>query len=85
MTIEQITKDLKNNPDLQLNENAKKLYYNALKNTVVCPHCKCNKIGIDNWGMFSGMHDWFYYCLECDDTFITKEVQKYYGEKIELN
>ncbi|WP_161780404.1 hypothetical protein [Clostridium botulinum] len=35
-----------------------------------CPYCGCTEIGIDNWGMFDGDGDWFYYCKECDDTFI---------------
>lgn len=35
----------------------------------VCPTCGCERIGVDNWGMFPGEKDWFYYCLECDDTF----------------
>jgi len=34
-----------------------------------CPTCGCSKIGIDNWEMFEGERDWFYYCKECDDTF----------------
>ena len=36
----------------------------------VCPYCSCTEIGIDNWGMFEGEKDWFYYCKECDATFI---------------
>lgn len=35
---------------------------------IKCP-CGCNDIGIDNWGMFEGEKDWFFYCKECDDTF----------------
>lgn len=34
-----------------------------------CPHCECKDIGIDNWGMFPGKGDWFYFCKECDATF----------------
>lgn len=34
-----------------------------------CPHCGCKEVGIDNWNMFEGEKDWFYYCKECDDTF----------------
>lgn len=34
-----------------------------------CPYCRCKDIGIDNWGMFKGDRDWFYYCKECDATF----------------
>ena len=26
--------------------------------------------GIDNWGMFEGERDWFYYCKKCDTTFV---------------
>lgn len=33
-----------------------------------CPNGCDSKVGIDNWGMFYGERDWFYYCLECDDT-----------------
>lgn len=35
----------------------------------ICPHCGCKNIGIDNWGMFPGIQDWFYYCKNCDATF----------------
>ncbi len=35
-----------------------------------CPHCKSKEIGIDNWGMFEGERDWFYYCKKCDTTFV---------------
>ncbi|EKS4345100.1 hypothetical protein QB607_003104 [Clostridium botulinum] len=34
-----------------------------------CPECNCTDIGIDNWGMFEGEYDWFYYCKQCDVTF----------------
>lgn len=34
-----------------------------------CPYCKSTNIGIDNWNMFDGERDWFYYCKECDYTF----------------
>lgn len=41
-----------------------------------CPHCKCKEIGIDNWNMFEGEKDWFYYCKNCDDTFKNREETK---------
>ena len=69
MKIEFITNDLKRNKDLVLNENAKVYYDNAIKNKINCPYCGCEEIGIDNWGMFDGIKDWFYYCCKCDDTF----------------
>lgn len=40
-----------------------------------CPHCKSKEIGIDNWGMFEGERDWFYYCKKCDTNF--KENKRY--------
>lgn len=38
-------------------------------NNQKCPNCDSENIGIDNWGMFEGKEDWFYYCKECDGTF----------------
>ena len=48
-------------------------YYKELKeylenNDIKC-ECGCTNIGIDNWEMFKGKEDWFYYCKECDNTF----------------
>lgn len=34
-----------------------------------CPSCGSLDIGIDNWGMFEGKQDWYYYCKKCDDIF----------------
>ena len=34
-----------------------------------CPSCNSTNIGIDNWNIFKGEKDWFYYCKECDDVF----------------
>lgn len=42
--------------------------YKELPNKV-CPECGCKNIAIDNWGMFPGSNDWFYFCKECDTTF----------------
>ena len=39
----------------------------------VCPYCQKNEVGIDNWGMFEGECDWFYYCKECDGTWSFSE------------
>lgn len=36
---------------------------------IKCPHCGCEDIGIDNWNIFDGEGDWFYYCKECDGVF----------------
>lgn len=47
-------------------------YIENLENNLsnqVCPECGCDDIGIDNWGMFDGEKDWFYYCKNCDVTF----------------
>lgn len=35
----------------------------------ICPNCKSTNIGVDNWNMFEGDKDWFYYCKDCDETF----------------
>ena len=32
----------------------------------ICPECKSGKIGIDNYGLFNGQDDWFYFCKECN-------------------
>lgn len=50
-----------------MNEYKEKLL-NEIENRK-CPYCGCEDIGVDNWGMFEGERDWFYYCKECDDTF----------------
>lgn len=50
-----------------IDEYANKLY-KELPNKV-CPECGCKNIAMNNWGMFSGDRDWFYYCKECDTTF----------------
>lgn len=51
--------------------NCREALVEKLKNNdIKCPECNCNKIGIDNWGMFKGEADWFYYCKECDSTFV---------------
>lgn len=43
---------------------------NFLKeNKLKCPYCKSTNIGVDNWGIFTGVNDWFYYCKKCDDIF----------------
>ena len=54
---------------VDMNEYYKKLKEHLENNEVKCA-CGCTNIGIDNWGMFKGERDWFYYCKECDDTFI---------------
>jgi transposase-like protein len=36
---------------------------------IKCPYCKSKDVGIDNWGMFEGERDWFYYCEKCDAVF----------------
>lgn len=51
-----------NNYRLQLEKFSK-------ENELRCPYCKSTDIGVDNWGMFVGVNDWFYYCKKCDDTF----------------
>ncbi|MFR5263976.1 hypothetical protein [Clostridium sp.] len=51
-------------------------------NKQICPECGCKEIGIDNWGMFYGKNDWFYFCKECDITFVGN-VDKEFDEKIE--
>ncbi|WP_194190835.1 hypothetical protein [Clostridium chrysemydis] len=50
-----------------MNEHKEKLekYLHLQK----CPECNCSDIGIDNWDMFKGAGDWFYYCKDCDITF----------------
>lgn len=51
----------------------KKVLENKLKEgNIKCPDCNCKNIGIDNWDMFKGERDWFYYCEECDVTFVIK-------------
>ncbi|MGL5151573.1 MAG: hypothetical protein ACRC7N_13500 [Clostridium sp.] len=35
-----------------------------------CPSCECKDVDVDNWGMFRGESDWFYYCKRCDYTFV---------------
>lgn len=60
-------------------------YKNELEenlNKQECPYCKCKEIGIDNWGMFSGKNDWFYFCKECDATFVDN-VDKEFAKEIE--
>lgn len=37
-----------------------------------CKACGSKDIGIDNWDMFEGENDWFYYCKQCDNTFVKK-------------
>ena len=50
-------------------------YKEELKSKIeeqVCPECGrkgSDHIGIDNWAMFHGKGDWFYFCKECDVTF----------------
>ena len=41
---------------------------------IQCLYCKSKDIGMDNWGMFEGEGDWFYYCRECDETFTSKQI-----------
>lgn len=41
---------------------------------IECLYCKSKDIGIDNWDMFAGERDWFYYCRECDATFTSKQI-----------
>lgn len=36
---------------------------------IICPCCDCKDIGIDNWNIFEGEADWFFYCKECDAVF----------------
>lgn len=50
----------------------KEILFNNLNNQI-CPECGNNNISIDNWGIFEGKEDWFYYCKECDFTFEDKE------------
>ena len=50
-------------------------YKEELKSKIeeqVCPECGrkgSDHIGIDNWAMFYGKEDWFYFCKECDVVF----------------
>ena len=49
-------------------------YKEALKQrlkteSIKCPNCECEDIGIDNWNIFEGKRDWFYFCKECDFVF----------------
>ena len=41
---------------------------------IECANCKSKDIGIDNWNMFEGKRDWFYYCKKCDVTFTDKQL-----------
>ena len=43
---------------------------------VKCIECRSADIGVDNWNMFEGERDWFYYCRECDVTFTLKQSNK---------
>lgn len=47
---------------------------------VKCPYCGCKEVGIDNWDMFKGKQDWFYYCKSCDDTFGLDYIKKHSKE-----
>lgn len=31
----------------------------------VCPCCNGHDIGVNSWGMFKGLRDWFYFCRDC--------------------
>jgi len=52
-----------------MNKHKEALEQRLKTEDIKCPHCECVEIGIDNWNMFEGERDWFYYCKECDDTF----------------
>lgn len=46
------------------------LHYLKLKDDLDKQICPCGGafIGIDNWNMFDGERDWFYFCYDCGTT-----------------
>lgn len=50
-------------PEMSYSEARSKLKEDLHKQ--VCPYCGGHDVGVDTWGMFKGLRDWFYFCRDC--------------------